>query len=70
MQIYDLFEAVVEAELNTLHSLLISIDVSTQINVALCVSAEESLCGLIAQFPDFEWEQDEDGLQYVVRKLE
>ena len=70
MQIYDLFEAVVEAELNTLHSLLISIEVSTQINVALCVSAEKSLCGLIAQFPDFEWEQDEDGLQYVVRKLE
>ena len=28
MQIYDLFEAVVEAELNTLHSLLISIEVS------------------------------------------
>ena len=70
MQIYDLFEAVVEAELNTLHSLLISIEVSTQVNVALCVSAEKSLCGLIAQFPGFEWEQDEDGLQYVVRKLE
>ncbi|MEF2639094.1 MAG: hypothetical protein UIT84_03630, partial [Lachnospiraceae bacterium] len=69
MQIYDLFEAVVEAELNTLHSLLISIEVSTQVNVALCVSAEKSLCGLIAQFPGFEWEQDEDGLQYVVRKL-
>ena len=32
----------------------------------------ERICALFlcARFPDLEWEQDEDGLQYVTRKLE
>ena len=69
-QVYDLFEAVVEAELESLRALLISIEVGKWIEVALCVSAAEPLCGLCARFPGLEWEQDEDGLQYVTRKLE
>ena len=69
-QVYDLFEAVVETELESLRALLISVEVGAQVEVTLCVSAAESLCGLRARFPDLEWEQDEDGLQYVTRKLE
>ena len=69
-QVYDLFEAVVEAALESLRALLISIEISKQVEIALCVSAAEPLCGLRARFPGLEWEQDEDGLQYVTRKLE
>ena len=69
-QVYDLFEAVVETELESLRALLISVEVGAQVEVTLCVSAAESLCGLRTQFPGLEWEQDEDGLQYVTRKLE
>lgn len=69
-QVYDLFEAVVETELESLCALLISIEVGKWVEVALCVSAAEPLCGLRARFPGLEWEQDEDGLQYVTRKLE
>ena len=69
-QVYDLFEAVVEAELESLRALLISIEIGEQVEIALCVSAAEPLCGLRARFPGLEWEQDEDGLQYVTRKLE
>ena len=69
-QVYDLFEAVVEVELESLRALLISVEVGAQVEVTLCVLAAEPLCGLRARFPDLEWEQDEDGLQYVTRKLE
>ena len=69
-QVYDLFEAVVETVLESLRALLISIEVGRWVEVALCVSAVEPLCGLHARFPGLEWEQDEDGLQYVTRKLE
>ena len=69
-QIYDLFEAVVEMGLESLRALLTSIEVGKQVEVTLCVSAAESLCALCARFPGLEWEQDEDGLQYVTRKLE
>ena len=69
-QVYDLFEAVVETELESLRALLISIEIGKQVEIALCVSAAEPLCGLHARFPGLEWEQDEDGLQYVTRKLE
>ena len=69
-QIYDLFEAVVEMGLESLRALLTSIEVGKQVEVALCVSAAEPLCALRARFPGLEWEQDEDGLQYVTRKLE
>ena len=69
-QVYDLFEAVVEMGLESLRALLISIEVGAQMDVALCVSATESLCRLHALFPGLKWEQDEDGLQYVTWKLE
>ena len=69
-QVYDLFEAVVETELESLRALLISIEVGKWVEVALCVSAAEPLCGLRARFPGLECEQDEDGLQYVTQKLE
>ena len=69
-QVYDLFEAVVETELESLRALLISIEVGKWVEIALCVSAAEPLCGLRARFPGLEWEQDEDGLQYVTQKLE
>ena len=69
-QIYDLFEAVVEMGLESLRALLTSIEVGKPVEVTLCVSAAEPLCALRARFPGLEWEQDEDGLQYVTRKLE
>ena len=69
-QVYDLFEAVVETELESLRALLISIGVGKRVEVAISVSAAEPLRGLRARFPGLEWEQDEDGLQYVTRKLE
>ena len=69
-QIYDLFEAVVEMGLESLRALLTSIEVGKQVEVTFCVSAAEPLCALRARFPGLEWEQDEDGLQYVTRKLE
>ena len=69
-QIYDLFEAVVEAGLKSLQSLLLSIEVTEWIEVDICVSGTELLCGLEEQFPSIEWEQDEDGLQYIIQKLE
>ena len=69
-QVYDLFEAVVETELESLRALLLSIEVGKWVEVTLCVSATEPLCGLRARFPGLEWEQDEDGLQYLVQKLE
>ena len=69
-QIYDLFEAVVEMGLESLRALLTSIEVGKQVEVTLCVSAAEPLCALRARFPGLEWEQDEDGLQYVTRRLE
>ena len=59
-----------ETELESLRALLISIEVGDQVEAALCVSAAELLCGLRTRFPGLKWEQDEDGLQYVTRKLE
>ena len=64
-QVYDLFEAVVETELESLRALLISIEVGKRVGVALCVAAAEPLRGLCGRFPGLEWEQDEDGLQYL-----
>ena len=69
-QVYDLFEAVVETELESLRALLISIEVGKRVEVAISVSAAEPLRGLRARFPGLEWEQDEDGLQYVTWKPE
>lgn len=69
-QVYDLFEAVVETELESLRALLISIEVGKRVEVAISVSAAEPLHGLHTRFPGLEWEQDEDGLQYVTWKSE
>ncbi len=69
-QIYDLFEAVVEAGLESLESLLISVEIRDWIEVNICVSCKEVLCGLKERFPTLEWMQDEDGLQYIIHKLE
>ena len=69
-QVYDLFEAVVEAELESLRALLISIEIGKRVEVAISVSAAEPLRGLHTRFPGLEWEQDEDGLQYVTWKPE
>ena len=59
-----------EASLESLQSLLISIEVREQVQVNLCVSGAQTLCGLSTQFPGLEWEQDEDGLQYIMLKPE
>ncbi len=67
-QIYDLFETVVEAGLESLGSLLISVEVREWIEVNLCVSCKESLCRLREQFPALEWMRDEDGLQYFMQR--
>ncbi len=65
-QIYDLFEAVVEAGLESLESLLICVEINDRIEVNIGVSCKESLSSLKERFPDLEWMQDEDGLQYVI----
>ena len=67
---YDLFEAVVETELESLRSLLISIEVGEALHINLCISGESPLCHLKDQFPALEWEEDEDGLQYVMLQAE
>ena len=64
-QVYDLFEAVVETELESLRALLISIEVGKRVEVAICAAAAEPLRGLCGRFPGLEWEQDEDGLQHL-----
>ncbi len=69
-QIYDLFEAVVEMGLESLESLLISVEIRDSIEVNICVSCKETLCGLKERLPALEWMQDEDGLQYIIHKLE
>ena len=69
-QIYDLFEAVVEIGLESLESLLISVEIRDWIEVNICVSCKETLCGLKERIPALEWMQDEDGLQYIIHKLE
>ena len=67
---YSLFEAVVEAELESLRSLLVSIEVGEALHMNLCISGESPLCHLKDQFPALEWEEDEDGLQYVMLQAE
>ena len=68
-QTYDLFEAVVEAGLDSLRSLLVSIEVGAQVEMNLCASSAEPLSGWQDAFPRADWEEDEDGLQYITQKL-
>ena len=67
---YALFEAVVEAELESLRSLLVSIEVGEALHMNLCISGEAPLRHLKDPFPALEWEEDEDGLQYVMLRVE
>lgn len=67
---YALFEAVVEAELDSLRSLLVSIEVGEELHMNLCISGESPLRHLKDPFPALEWEEDEDGLQYVMLRVE
>ena len=67
---YSLFEAVVEAELESLRSLLVSIEVGEELHMNLCISGEAPLRHLKDPFPALEWEEDEDGLQYVMLRVE
>ena len=67
---YSLFEAVVEAELESLRSLLVSIEVGDALHMNLCISGEAPLRHLKDPFPALEWEEDEDGLQYVMLRVE
>ena len=67
---YSLFEAVVEAELESLRSLLVSIEVGEALHMNLCISGEAPLRHLKDPFPALEWEEDEDGLQYVMLRVE
>lgn len=67
---YSLFEAVVEAELESLRSLLVSIEVGDALHMNLCISGEAPLRHLKDPFPALEWEEDEDGLQYVMLRAE
>ena len=67
---YDLFEAVVETELESLRSLLISIEVGEALHMNLCISGDAPLRHLKDPFPALEWEEDEDGLQYVMLQAE
>lgn len=62
---YDLFEAVAEADPDSLNSLLIYINADKDIKLNICVSVDKPLNKLKERFPEIEWEQDEDGLQYI-----
>ena len=52
---YDLFETVVEATLDSLHSLLISIESGEPMEMNLCISAAEPLRNLPEQIPGLQW---------------
>ena len=65
MQIYDLFEVVVETGIESIRSLLFSIEINAFIEVNVCVSCTESLYRLKEQFPGIECTQDDDDLQYI-----
>lgn len=68
--IYDLFEAVLEAGLDSLHSLLVSIETGESIQINLCAFCLSSLTGLKETFTGINWELDEDGLQYISLDLQ
>lgn len=68
-QAYDLFEAVVEAGLESIRSLLIFIEAGSEVELRLCAADTRSLSVVQERFSGVEWELEEDGLQYIVRKL-
>ena len=68
--VYDLFEAVVEAELASLKSLLISVDVKECVDINICAMGNEQLGNLTVKFPGADFTEDEDGLKYVTQTLQ
>lgn len=62
---YDLFEQVVEISLETLKELLVSIEITDNVEINICASCKEDLSKLKDTFPNLEYEQDEDKLQYI-----
>ena len=62
---YDLFEQVVETSLETLKELLVSIEITDNVEINICASCKEDLSELKDTFPNLEYEQDEDKLQYI-----
>lgn len=68
-EIYDLFESVVESEIETLKSMLISIDVGKQIEVNICICGDTPLDLPGNKFHAAEWTQDDDGLQYITLNI-
>ncbi len=67
--IYDLFEAVLETGLDSLRSILFSIETGENIQINLCASCPASLASLKERFTGITWELDEDGLQYISMTL-
>ena len=68
-KIYDLFEAVTEAELHSLKSLLVFVEAGDSVEVNICADGKEPLDKLKEQFRGCEWTKDEDGLNYVTLKM-
>ena len=62
---YDLFEQIVETSLETLKELLVSIEITDNAEINICASCKEDLSELKDTFPNLEYEQDEDKLQYI-----
>ena len=62
---YDLFEQVVEISLETLKELLVSIEITDNVEINICASCKEDLSELKDTFPNLEYEQNEDKLQYI-----
>ena len=63
-QLYDMFEAVVEADIDALESMLMFAEVAETISVHICVSSTVCLREVAHNFCALTWEQDSDTLQY------
>ncbi len=68
--IYDVFEAICEAGEGCLDSLLVSIETEDKIEANFCFSSSKNLSELQKDFKNIKWEQDEDGLQYIILTAE
>ncbi len=62
--VYDLFEKVVEESIESLIELLISIEITDDIEMNICALCSKSLKQLQDQIQGIEYEQDDDNLQY------
>ena len=70
MQLYDLFEAVVEAGIQSIESLFLFVEVSHVITVNMVVSSTTCLSAVCARVSALKWSQDEDNLQYFTCSME